>query len=68
MGMCAWYKPSENLECPVCKVTLNGWQGEDRPNALFMRKSLKSILMIARGIVFLPNAELEMEYGLKLIS
>jgi hypothetical protein len=68
MGMSDWYKPGENLECPVCKVALNGWQGEDGPNALSMRKSLKSIFMIARGIVFRPNAELKVEYGLKRIS
>lgn len=31
-----WYKPTQHLECPVCKVALNEWQGKDGPNALFV--------------------------------
>ena len=31
-----WYKPSQNLECPVCKVALFEWQGKGGPNGLFI--------------------------------
>ena len=36
MGMFDWYKPAEDLQCPVCKVSLNKWQGKDGENALFL--------------------------------
>jgi hypothetical protein len=36
MGMFDWYRPSGELECPVCGVVLKEWQGKDGPNALFV--------------------------------
>ena len=36
MGMFDWYKPVPNLECPVCKVALDCWQGKDGACALFI--------------------------------
>jgi hypothetical protein len=36
MGMFDWYKPLGNIECPVCGVGLEQWQGKDGPNALFV--------------------------------
>jgi hypothetical protein len=36
MGMFDWYKPTGEIECPVCGVVLIEWQGKDGPNALFV--------------------------------
>ena len=36
MGMFDWYKPSREIECPVCGVVLKEWQGKDGPSALFV--------------------------------
>ncbi len=34
MGMFDWYQPSEELQCPICKVPLKEWQGKDALCAL----------------------------------
>jgi hypothetical protein len=36
MGMFDWYKPRQNLECPICRFVLDEWQGKDGPNGLFV--------------------------------
>jgi hypothetical protein len=36
MGMFDWYRPSEQLECPVCRTPLREWQGKSAHCALFV--------------------------------
>jgi hypothetical protein len=38
MGMFDWYEPVPPLSCPACGRALDGWQGKDGPNALFVWK------------------------------
>ena len=36
MGLFDWYEPTPAVLCPVCGQTLEGWQGKDSENGLFL--------------------------------
>ncbi len=38
MGMFDYYEPDPDLNCPRCGQALDGWQGKDGDNALFVWK------------------------------
>ena len=38
MGMFDSYKPVPELECPICKIVLDDWQGKDSECGLFVWK------------------------------